>query len=107
MDHYKTRGRGRQGETVVHDEYKHSLTRSIASNKGLVINQRTHNEESKNGRAKSSRLERIKRSRKRRGGLSPRQLLEKKISRRTIVDPDRQMGDIRATGGDAKELSNS
>ena len=90
MDHYKTRGRGRQGETVVHDDYKHSLTRSMASNKGLVINHRKHNEQSRNGRAKSSRLERIKRSRKRRG-LSPRQLLERKLSQRTVVNPDRQM----------------
>jgi len=30
MDHYKTRGRGRQGEGVVHDDYKHSLTRVTA-----------------------------------------------------------------------------
>lgn len=79
MDHYKTKGRGRQGETVVHDDYKRSHA--------------------------WSRLERIKRSRKRRG-LSARQLWERKLSQRTVVNPDRQMGDTRATSGVAKEPSN-
>ena len=79
MDHYKTKGRGRPGETVVHDDYKRSHA--------------------------GSRLERIKRSRKRRG-LSARQLCERKLSQRTVVNPDRQMGDTRATSGVAKEPSN-
>lgn len=66
MDHYKTKGRGRQGETVVHDDYKRSLV--------------------------GSRLERLKRSRKRRG-LSARQLWERKLSQRTVVNPDRPTAD--------------
>lgn len=81
MDQYKIEGCGRQGESIVHDDYKRSLAPSIASDKGLVISYRKHNEHSKNGRARSSRLERIKRSRKRRG-LSPRQLLERKLRQR-------------------------
>lgn len=51
MDHYKTEGRGRQGEGVVHDKYK--------------------------------RLRNQIRSRRRRG-LSAKQLLERKISLRTL-----------------------
>ena len=91
IDHYKTKGRGRQGETVVHEDYKRSLAQNITSDKGLVISYRKHNEHSGNERARSSRLERIKRSRKRRG-LSPRELLERKLSQRTVVNPDRQTG---------------
>ena len=71
MDHYKIRGRGRQGESIVHHDFKHSLALTTATNK-------------------LSRLERIKRSRRRRG-LSPRQLLERKLSQRTVVNPNRQM----------------
>ena len=84
MDHYKTNGRGRQGETVIHDGYRPSLARTtIESSKGSVINFRKHSEQSKNGRAKASRLDRIKRSRKNRG-LSARQLWQRKQSRRAV-----------------------
>lgn len=76
MNHYKTKGRGRQGESVVHDDYKQSFTQVIASSGERVLNPFRGAD-----LAKVSRLQRLKRLRKIRG-LTARQLMERKRSQR-------------------------
>ena len=88
MDHYKTKGRGRQGEAVVHDDYKHALAQATASNDGRNNRFGQPGIGSPNRVANSRRLERIKRLRKRRG-LSAKQLMERKLSERAIMQPNR------------------
>ena len=88
MDHYKTKGRGRQGEAVVHDDYKHSLAQATASNDGRNNPFRQPDVGSPIRLANPRGLQRMKKLRKRRG-LSAKQLMERKLSQRAIMHPNR------------------
>jgi len=83
MNHYKIRGRGRQGEAVVHHDHKHSLAQ-VGGSPGNDVENRFRGAQKHvpvaNRLAKFSRLQRLKRSRKIRG-LSAKQLMERKMSR--------------------------
>ena len=84
MDQYKTKGRGRQGEGVVHDQYKHSFTQTMAPSRDGDANPVRADERGVglgNRPAKIRRLQRLKRLRKVRG-LSAKQLMERKKSQR-------------------------
>ena len=75
MDHNETR-----------DKHHHN---AIASNTAPVKPLHANARRSKDRLANLRRLERFKRLRKRRG-LSPRQLWKRKLSKRTVIDADRQ-----------------
>jgi len=71
-DHYKTKGRGRQGDGIVHEEHRHSFTQTAVARSTQLV----------------SRLENLRRVRRRKRaskirGLSARQLMERKMSPRT------------------------
>ena len=85
MDHYKTKGRGRQGDGIVHEEHRHSFTQAVAPSSEWEANQIS-------AVARStklvSRLENLRRLRRRKRvskirGLSARQPMERKMSTRT------------------------
>ena len=88
MDHYKTKGRGRQGYGIVHEEHRHSLSQAVppSSERGAhrirAVARSTQ---------LVSRLENLRRLRRRRKrvskirGLSARQLMERKMSLRTAT----------------------
>jgi hypothetical protein len=81
-DHYKTRGRGRPNDGVVHETHKRVLT---ASQSRLPVNSADAIRSGTDSRAiPSSRLRHLQRLRKRRKikGLSARQLWERKNSQR-------------------------
>jgi hypothetical protein len=73
MNHYKTRGRKRQGEGVVHDDHTHSFAQVVASSGERVMNPFRRFDV-----AKISRLKRLRKIR----GLTARQLMERKRSQR-------------------------
>lgn len=83
VDHYKTRGRGRQGDGVVYDDYKQlrnqiAVTSTGRSNPFHAIQQAG---DGVNSSAKFKRLQKLKRTRRRRG-LSAKQLMERKLNLR-------------------------
>lgn len=84
MNPYKSMGRGRQGEDIVHDDYKHLVTQ-IARPGDDAIRTARLNAALDNRLANFRRLRRLKRMRKIRG-LSARQLMERKISQRTTKE---------------------
>ena len=84
VDHYKIKGRGRQGDGIVHDEHKHSVTQAVVpsseggANRIRAVARSPH---------LVSRLENLRRLRRRNRvskirGLSARQLMERKMSLR-------------------------
>ena len=82
MDHYKTKGRGRQGDGIVHEEHRHSFSQVIAPS-----SERGANRIRALARSTQlvSRLENLRRLRRRKRvsklrGLSARQLMERKMN---------------------------
>lgn len=84
-DHYKTKGRGRQGDGIVYEEHRHSFNQPLAplsergANRIRTVARRTQ---------LVSRLENLRRLRRQKRiskitGLSARQLMERKTSLRT------------------------
>ncbi len=85
MDHYKTKGRGRQGDGIAHEEHRNSFTQAVAPS-----SERGANRIRAVARSTQliSRLENLRRLRKRKRlrkirGLSARQLMERKMSLQT------------------------
>ena len=82
MDHYKTRGRGRPNDEVIHETHKQVLTASqsrLSENSVDAI--RSGSTISANPSSKLRHLQRLRRRRKIKG-LSARQLWERKNSQR-------------------------
>ena len=80
MDHYKTKGRGRQGDGIVHEEHRHSFTQTVAPSSERGANRIRDVARST---PLVSRLENLRRLRRRRRvskirGLSARQLWKEK-----------------------------
>ena len=78
MDHYKTKGRGRQGDGIVHEERRHSFTQAVAPSSEREANRIRAVERSTQF---VSRLKDLRRLRRRKRvskirGLSARQLME-------------------------------
>ena len=79
MDHYKTKGLERQGDGIVHEEYRHSFSQAVApsSERGNRVRAVARSSQL------VSRLENLRRLRRRKRvgkirGLSARQLMERK-----------------------------
>lgn len=80
MDHYETKGRGRQGYGIVHEEHRHSVTQALAPSSERGAN---HISDVARSTQLVSRLENLRRLRRRRRvskirGLSARQLWKEK-----------------------------
>jgi hypothetical protein len=83
-DHYKTNGRGRQGDGIVHEDHRHSFNQAVAPSSERGAN---HIRVARSTQL-VSRLENLRRLRGRKRlrkirGLSARQLMERKMSTRT------------------------
>ena len=81
-DHYKTRGRGRPNDGVIHETHKRVLTASQSrSSENSVDAIRSGSTLSANSSSRLRHLQRLRRRRKIKG-LSARQLWERKNSQR-------------------------
>ena len=83
VDHYKTRGRGRQGDGVVYDDYKQLRNQIAVASTGTTnpFHAIQQAGDGVNSAAKFKRLQKLKRTRRRRG-LSAKQLMERKLNLR-------------------------
>ena len=88
MDDYKTMGRGRQEEGILHHDYKH-LSTQIARPSDDAVRTAKLSAALDSRLANFRRLRKLKRIRKIRG-LSARQLMERKISRRNTKELKRE-----------------
>jgi len=97
INHYKTRSRAQHQERIIEDNHKPSFAQVSASPSEEVPNSFRGAERKVRleGLAVNSRLQRLKRLRKIRG-LSARQLMERKISRRATRrhKPDLSCADV-------------
>ena len=79
-DHYKTKGRGRQGDGIVHEEHRQSFSRAVAPWRDGGENRIRTVARSTQLISRLENLRRLRRAEKRRQmkGLSARQLMERK-----------------------------
>ncbi len=93
-DHYKTAGRGRQGDGVIHEAHRHALakTRSGFRSRGAtnLINDPLRKSRHKGQSERIHRARRLGLMRKVRG-LSARQLMERKVGLRAMGRTPLQM----------------